>query len=675
MPTIPLLAVQILRILSSLISSLFHLCIKTYRKGPTLTRVIISTIIFVVVLRLEWAFFRPRIVLFFKTGKAPDDRTLPFRVKAAEEVYQKVLRQRQELIHRTGPARSEIAAWPRDLSLYTLWDFFPAAFNCPHTVERIGNPGVGGKWVCGLDRLVDKKDCIVYSFGSPWDSSFEAAVLHRTKYCKIYGHHFDTNSFGPEVRSIDRLKWRSEFKKCGLYSKDQPPLYRTLSSLMHERGHDFVDLVKIDLEGWEFAALVPLFDAYRELPLPFGQLQLEIHANDMPLDKVLEWWELLEASGLRPFHAEPNLVYANINRGSLPTIADERQAKNGRRNERQDCTLDVDRGAVAGHEGFPGSRSLGIELAEQSASEPPAYHMSSALPRMSDSESGKFIAAVGRHAHSEGKHQDNEWQADFAASCFQASGNVMRWYRLLDEDVQTDWDKLSKALVERFGDANGSGDSARAEADDTPVEESLKDKENERRDEDQYTPDSEKSESELFDTSDSAQHSPASTGYITPLPTPPISRTGRIKMVDDDEPTAKPRWVSKRRNGNGAHTACDHAMDAMVVSYSSRCGSKERHGVQSRADPECEDAWLGATWPGRHSDDWTLNPTLVAAFATVTHDKTGTKWVSSSNRDEGATEHVIWKVSEDDTMEIEYLEDNGSQSSFSLPFVGAGRIN
>lgn len=55
--------------------------------------------------------------------------------------------------------------WPRDLSLYTLWDFFPAAFNCPHTVERIGNPGVGGKWVCGLDRLVDKKDCIVYSFG------------------------------------------------------------------------------------------------------------------------------------------------------------------------------------------------------------------------------------------------------------------------------------------------------------------------------------------------------------------------------------------------------------------------------------------------------------------------------------------------------------------------------
>ncbi|KAG8983436.1 hypothetical protein FRB90_006031, partial [Tulasnella sp. 427] len=320
--TIIQLTIHLLRILSSLASHLFHLCIKTYRKGPNLTRAVISAIVLIILLRLEWGYFRPRIVLFFKTGRGPDERSLELRVRAAEETYQGMLRQRRELIHRTGPTPSEIAAWPRDLSLYTMWDFFPAAFSCPHTVERIGNMGVGGKWVCGLDRLVDKKDCIVYSFGSPWDSSYEAAVLQRTKYCKVYGHHFDTNKFGPEVRSIDRLKWRSEFKKCGLYSRDQPPLYRTLSSLMHERGHHFVDLIKIDLEGWEFAALVPLFEAYRESTLPFGQLQLEIHANDMPLDKVLEWWELLEAAGLRPFHAEPNLIYANINRGNLPTIAD-----------------------------------------------------------------------------------------------------------------------------------------------------------------------------------------------------------------------------------------------------------------------------------------------------------------------------------------------------------------
>ncbi|KAG8929811.1 hypothetical protein FRC01_003734 [Tulasnella sp. 417] len=275
---------------------------------------------------------------------------------------------------------------------------------------------------------------------------------------------------------------------------------------------------------------------------------------------------------------------------------------------------------------------------------------------------GKFIAAVRRHAHSEGKHQDNEWQADFAVSCFQGSGKVMRWYATLEEDYQTDWEKLSKAILERFGDADVRATGTRAEAELNLVGQKDQDEAgSERQDEDQYTPETERTESELFDMT--APQSPASTytNYITPLPTPPISRTGRIRLVDDNEPTAKPSWISKRRNGNGAHTACENAMDAMVISYKSSCGNKERLGVQSMADPECEDAWLGVTWPGRHSDDWTKNPTLVAAFATVTHDKTGTKWVSSSNRDEGATEHEIWRVSEDDTMEIEYLEDNGSQ--------------
>lgn len=109
-------------------------------------------------------------------------------------------------------------SFPRDLKLHTLWDFFPPAFQCPHLVERVGSPGVGGKWVCGLDRLVSKRDCVIYSFGasstpilsyrpalltiwfsnertgSSWEASFEAALLKRTKHCKFYGHHFDSKT-------------------------------------------------------------------------------------------------------------------------------------------------------------------------------------------------------------------------------------------------------------------------------------------------------------------------------------------------------------------------------------------------------------------------------------------------------------------------------------------------
>src|ERR1700748_3242391 len=44
-------------------------------------------------------------------------------------------------------------------------DFFPAAFNCPHEVERLGALGDGGKWTCGISRLAAKRDCVVYSVG------------------------------------------------------------------------------------------------------------------------------------------------------------------------------------------------------------------------------------------------------------------------------------------------------------------------------------------------------------------------------------------------------------------------------------------------------------------------------------------------------------------------------
>ena len=54
--------------------------------------------------------------------------------------------------------------WPRKY----IWDFFPPAFNCP-LEERVGNhprDGDGGKWVCGVQTLLQHERCVVYSFGS-----------------------------------------------------------------------------------------------------------------------------------------------------------------------------------------------------------------------------------------------------------------------------------------------------------------------------------------------------------------------------------------------------------------------------------------------------------------------------------------------------------------------------
>lgn len=131
-------------------------------------------------------------------------------------------------------------------------------------------------------------------------------------------------------------------------------------------GHSFIDILKIDIEGGEFDALTTLFASYLPSPedeldyipfspypnsnpqlaknrnpasssdsddlpslqgpaLPFGQLQLEIHAwgeNGEPFSKFLKWWERLERVGLRPFWTEPNLVYVNVVKGALPNLAE-----------------------------------------------------------------------------------------------------------------------------------------------------------------------------------------------------------------------------------------------------------------------------------------------------------------------------------------------------------------
>jgi hypothetical protein len=47
------------------------------------------------------------------------------------------------------------------------WDFFLPTNAC-FLKEKLGNePGFGdnGKWVCGVDSLLQKRPCVVYSFG------------------------------------------------------------------------------------------------------------------------------------------------------------------------------------------------------------------------------------------------------------------------------------------------------------------------------------------------------------------------------------------------------------------------------------------------------------------------------------------------------------------------------
>ncbi|KAJ7653049.1 methyltransferase domain-containing protein [Mycena rosella] len=245
----------------------------------------------------------------------------------SEAEYQDTVRQRAAMIRKYGPTPAEVESFPTHGEFYTLWDFFPPAYECPHRVQRVGTLGDGGKYVCGMARVAAKKACVVYSFGINLESSFEADILHRAPGCEVYGYDYSVPSFGPEITANPKLAPRAHFFPYALGPSDahtdKPPMY-TLQSLMRKNGHTFIDILKIDIEGSEFTSLEAYLDSFSPSDaLPFGQLQVELHVGGRDYANFpvfLKWWERLENMGLRPFFSEPNLVYINFMRGTLPDL-------------------------------------------------------------------------------------------------------------------------------------------------------------------------------------------------------------------------------------------------------------------------------------------------------------------------------------------------------------------
>jgi hypothetical protein len=128
--------------------------------------------------------------------------TLELKLAYQEDQYQDYLKDRQRLIKKRGPAIDQVKTFPHNGQFYTMWDFFIPAFSCPFPVTRTGQLGDGGKFVCGLDRVIRRSDCIIYSLGVEGDSSFEAEILHRSSTCVIYGYDFSVQKVD-KVPSLD----------------------------------------------------------------------------------------------------------------------------------------------------------------------------------------------------------------------------------------------------------------------------------------------------------------------------------------------------------------------------------------------------------------------------------------------------------------------------------------
>ncbi|KAF7312626.1 Methyltranfer-dom domain-containing protein [Mycena indigotica] len=251
----------------------------------------------------------------------PGTSRLVRTLEGNERRYQETILKRALVIEKEG-GKYIVPFPPPRSKFYVLWDFFIPAFTCPFPTYRVGTLVEGGLWVCGLERVLNSRPKpIVYSlnYATPAYSSFEQDMLRRSPGCEIYG--FDANA-----TAIGALRWpwgdannmqsdaRVHFNKFGI-ADNNATQYRSLDSVMKHFGHDFVDILRIDLEGGEFPVLTSMIADNGDKPLPFGQLLLEFHvgwSEDMStVDKFSKWWERLERAGLRPFYFEISMMDVN----------------------------------------------------------------------------------------------------------------------------------------------------------------------------------------------------------------------------------------------------------------------------------------------------------------------------------------------------------------------------
>lgn len=180
----------------------------------------------------------------------------------------------------------------------------------------------GGWAVC--PNLLNAQS-IVYSFGIGEDISFDLELI-RQHHCPVY-------AFDPTPRSITWVKNQTlppqfHLLEYGIAAYDGsanffPPEnpehishtilqkegtaitvpVKRLKSIMSELGHEKLDLLKMDVEGAEYAVLEDI------LEIPIKQLLVEFHHRweGIGFEKTLESIRLLKKHGYKLFAISPRL--------------------------------------------------------------------------------------------------------------------------------------------------------------------------------------------------------------------------------------------------------------------------------------------------------------------------------------------------------------------------------
>lgn len=142
------------------------------------------------------------------------------------------------------------------------------------------------KIMCGLNHLSQIDDCIIYSIGSHNHWEFEQDMLKKTK-CQI--HTFDCTGQAARFTKMPNSD-RQYFHHICLGGTERKGLgagkacksvaslcgdTMTLGQIQTLLGHSKIDLLKMDIEGWEW----PIFDIERTNTNMPMQVLMEVHYN------------------------------------------------------------------------------------------------------------------------------------------------------------------------------------------------------------------------------------------------------------------------------------------------------------------------------------------------------------------------------------------------------------
>ncbi|KAG0205643.1 hypothetical protein BGX28_002759 [Mortierella sp. GBA30] len=241
-------------------------------------------------------------------------QTVADRLLRSEKLYKDNLVSRETFLKDHGYGTAAWSPWgPQAKEMMPWWWYFQPAFNCPHELQRVGRFNDGGKWVCGLSLLSKEntKKCVVYSMGVFDDSSFEAELLRVTN-CEVFAFDGSVDGIVGEAQGNPRMHFQKVFIGAEDKIDASGNTWKSLRTIMKEYGHEWIDLLKIDIEGYEYPTMTALMDSYDVLP--FSQLQIELHLHKPDMSGVIEfddfkkWFERLEKHHLRPFMSELNLV-------------------------------------------------------------------------------------------------------------------------------------------------------------------------------------------------------------------------------------------------------------------------------------------------------------------------------------------------------------------------------